>query len=111
MGVDRQINKYARVSVTYINSRGVHLENSRNINTPIDGIYPFGLAGVREYTESAGLSRTNQLIVNPNVNYKKLFLFGFYALSYGKDNNEGQPSNPYNLSAEWGPSSFADVRQ
>ena len=110
IGVDRQINRYARVSVTYINSRGVHLENSRNINAPIDGIYPFGSPGVREYTESAGLSRVNQVIVNPNVNYKKLFLFGFYALSYGKDNNEGQPANPYNLQAEWGPSTFADVR-
>lgn len=110
VGVDRQVNRYARVSVTYINSRGVHLENTRNINAPIDGINPFGSPGIREYTESAGFSRTNQVIVNPNINYKKLFLFGFYALSYGKDNNEGQPANPYNLQAEWGPSSFADVR-
>jgi hypothetical protein len=39
-----------------------------------------------------------------------LFVFGFYSLSYGKDDNEGQPNNPYNLRAEWGPSTFADVR-
>ncbi|MEO7142138.1 MAG: carboxypeptidase regulatory-like domain-containing protein, partial [Bryobacteraceae bacterium] len=111
IGVDRQINKYARFSATYINSRGVHLQNSRNVNAPIDGAYPYGSPGIRLLTESAGFSRTNQFIVNPNVNYKKLFLFGFYALSYGKDDNEGQPANPYNLRAEWGPSSFADVRQ
>ncbi|HLJ13922.1 MAG TPA: TonB-dependent receptor [Bryobacteraceae bacterium] len=111
IGIDRQINKYARFSVTYINSRGVHLENTRNINAPINGFYPFGSPGIREETESAGLSRTNMLIANPTVNYKKLFLFGFYALSYGKDNNEGQPANPYDLTAEWGPSTYADIRQ
>ena len=30
--------------------------------------------------------------------------------SYGGDNNEGFPANPYNLRAEWGPSSYGDVR-
>jgi hypothetical protein len=50
------------------------------------------------------------LFMNPNVNYKKMFLFGFYGLSYGKSNNEGAPANPYNLRAEWGPSSFGDIR-
>ncbi|MCU1330574.1 MAG: Cna domain protein [Bryobacterales bacterium] len=109
-GVDRQVNKYMRLSVNYITSRGIHLQNVRNINTPINGIYPFGDRVIRNLTESAGLSRTNQLMVSPNVNYKKLTLFGFYSLSYGKSNNEGQPADPYNLSAEWGPSSFADVR-
>jgi len=49
-------------------------------------------------------------MVSPSINYKKLFLFGFYSLSYGKDDNEGLPANPYNLRAEWGPSSYADVR-
>jgi hypothetical protein len=44
------------------------------------------------------------------VNYKKLFLFGFYVYSHGKDDNEGEPANPNNLRAEWGPSTFADVR-
>jgi hypothetical protein len=66
---------------------------------------------LRELTESNGFSRTNQLIFSPNVSYKKLFLFGFYALSYGQDDNEGMPANPYNLRAEWGPSTYADVRQ
>ena len=56
------------------------------------------------------MSRSNQLIISPNFNYKKIFLFGFYGLSYGKDNNEGEAANPYNVRAEWGPSTFADVR-
>jgi len=37
-------------------------------------------------------------------------VFGFYSLSYGKTDAEGQAADPYNLRAEWGPSSFADVR-
>jgi hypothetical protein len=110
VGVDRQINAFARISVNYIASRGVHLLRSRNINDPIDGVYPFGDSEIRLLNETTGFSRTNQLMVSPNINYKKLFLFGYYSLSYGKDDNEGQPANPYNLRAEWGPSNFADVR-
>ncbi len=110
IGIERQINKYARISVTYINSRGVHLLRSRDINAPINGVYPYGDHEARFITESTGFSRTQQIFVNPNVNYKRLFLFGFYALSYGKDDNEGQPADPYNLRAEWGPSSYGDVR-
>ena len=72
--------------------------------------YPYGDPGIRLLTESVGFSRSNMLLVSPNVNFGKIFLFGFYGLSYGMDDNEGQPANPYNLKAEWGPSSFADIR-
>jgi hypothetical protein len=110
IGLERQINKYVRLSGQYVESRGVHLSNSRNINVPVNGIYPFGDAALRILSESSGLSRTHQLFFSPNVNYKKMFLFGFYSYSHGKDNNEGSPADPNNLKAEWGPSSFADVR-
>ncbi len=110
IGVDRTINKYARISAQYMANRGVHLSRSLNINTPINGIYPYGNPTLLELSESNGFSRQDQLIVSPNVNYKKFFLFGFYAYSHGKDDNEGAPANPYNLKAEWGPSTFADVR-
>jgi len=109
--LERQINKYFKLSGTYIFSRGVHLSLTRDINAPIDGVYPYGDSGVRLLTESTGLSRSSQLIISPNFNYKKIFLFGFYGLSYGYDNNEGEAANPYNLRAEWGPSTFSDVRQ
>ena len=110
IAVDRQINKAVRISAQYLESRGVHLSNSRDINSPIDGLFPYGDADIRILTEPAGLSRSHQLFISPNIRFKKMFLFGFYALSYGKDNNEGEPANPYNLQAEWGPSSFADIR-
>jgi hypothetical protein len=110
IAVDRTINKYARITAQYMTNRGVHLTRTLNINTPIDGLYPFGDSTLRELTESNGFSRTNQLIFSPNISYKKLFLFGFYALSYGMDDNEGAPANPYNLRAEWGPSTYGNVR-
>jgi hypothetical protein len=110
VSVDRTINKYARISAQYLTNRGAHLTRSLNINTPINGVYPYGNSGLIQLTESNGFSRTNQFIMSPNVNYKKMFLFGFYSYSHGKDDNEGAPANPYNLKAEWGPSTFADVR-
>jgi hypothetical protein len=110
VGIDRQINQYARVSVNYTAARGVHLARQRNINTPIGGLYPSGDAQVRMLAESTGFSRSNQLMISPTINYKKLFLFGFYGLAYGKTDAEGLAADPYNLRAEWGPSSFADIR-
>ena len=110
IGIERQVNKYLRLTGQYMESRGVHLSNTLNINAPVDGVYPFGDAGIRLLTESSGESRTHQLFISPNLSYKKMFLFGFYVYSHGKDNNEGEPADPNNLKAEWGPSSFADVR-
>lgn len=110
LGLERQINKYARVSVQYVSTRGVHLLRQRNINAPINGAYPYGDPQVRLLSETTGFSRTNQLIIQPNVNYKKLFLFGFYSYAHGNSDAEGLPANPYDLRAEWGPSSYGDIR-
>jgi hypothetical protein len=76
----------------------------------VGGQYPYGDRSIRLLTESAGLSVRNQLVANVNVNYKRLSLFGYYSLSYGRDNNEGLPADPYNLRAEWGPSTYGDMR-
>ena len=110
MGVDRQINRYFRMSANYIGSRSTHVLRSLNINTPIDGLYPYGDKQIRMLNESNGFSRTNMLIISPNLSYKKLFLFGYYGFSHGMSDAEGQPADPYNLRAEWGPSSFGDIR-
>ena len=110
VGIERQINAAARLSFNYIGSRGVHLQRSRDINAPIGGLYLLGDSQIRMLTESTGFSRGHQFTVTPNINYKKLFLFGFYALSYGRSDAEGQPADPYNLRTEWGPSTYSDVR-
>ena len=110
LSVERQLSKYAKLSVSYVESRGVHLSRQLNANTPLDGVYPYGDTQLRLLSETTGYSRSHQLIVSPNINYKKMFLFGFYSLSYGQTDADGMPANPYNLKSEWGPSSFADVR-
>jgi hypothetical protein len=110
IAVDRTINKYSRITAQYMANRGNHLTRTLNINTPINGVYPYGNPTLLELTEANGFSRQNQLILSPNINYKKFFLFGFYGYSHGKDDNEGAPANPYNLKQEWGPSTYADVR-
>jgi hypothetical protein len=110
LGVDRMVKQYFRLSINYIGSRGVHLQRSRDINAPLNGLYPFGDPMLRNLTETTGFSRTNILTVTPSVTYKKVILFGYYALIYAKTDAEGQPANPYNLRAEWGPSSSVDVR-
>ena len=110
LGVERQLNQTSRLTLTWIRSRGVHLLNLRNTNAPIQGNYPAGDRSIRLLTESAGASDLNQLVAGANVNYKKLYLFGSYTLSYGMANNEGLPADPYNLRAEWGPTSYGDIR-
>ena len=65
-----------------------------------------GDRSIRLLTESAGVQPFESAGGGANVNYKKLVLFGYYTLSYGKDDNEGLPADPYNLRAEWGPSSL-----
>ena len=108
-GIDQEINKYFRFSTQYIENRGVHLQRTRDINIPINGAYPFGDPTLRQLTETTGFSRSHLLVLSPNINYKKVFVFGFYAVSYGKDDVGGAPADPYNLRAEWGPSTNADI--
>ena len=110
IGLERQLNAGSKLSVNWVESRGLHLPNQRNINTPIDGAYPFGDPTIRLLTEDAGASRQRQLVASLNINWRRRMLFGFYSLSSGEDNNEGLPGDPYNLRAEWGPATYADVR-
>jgi hypothetical protein len=117
-GVDRQINKIFRISMNFSQSRGVHLQRTRDINAPLPGTFtgrgtgtfPFGDQQIRMLTEATGFSRTSQLTITPTINYKKMFFSGYYTLSYGHSDAEGQPADPYNLRAEWGPSTYGDTR-
>jgi len=111
VGLDRQINKYLRFSVTYNALRAVHFLRTRDINARLPGtnIFPFGDSTVRMMTESSGLAEQKQFVVNPTVNYKKFSLFGSYLLSYTKADFDGLPADHYNLHAEWAPA-FGDVR-
>ncbi|MEJ2010081.1 MAG: hypothetical protein P8Z30_18320, partial [Acidobacteriota bacterium] len=124
VGLERQITKNIRGSVTYINTHGVHQLLTRNINAPLpstydpadpsSGVRPFGDVGNIYQYENAGLYNENQLIANFNVNLgPTLSLFGFYTLSYANGNAGGGrngasfPMNQYNLAQSYGPAAWA----
>src|SRR5262249_32157091 len=111
VGLDRQINKYLKVSVTYNELRAVHFVRSRDINArlPESGVFPYGDSTVRMLTETTGVARQRQFMVNPTFNYKKITIFGNYLLSYTYADFDGLPQDHYNLRAEY-TRAFGDVR-
>ena len=119
VSVERQLTKIANVTVSYLNSRGVHQFLSVNANAPLPGT-PFSqgprpdpaAGNIYQYI-SEGIFKQNQLIANFNVRAgTKLTLFGFYSLNYVNSDASGASSFPfdqYNLNLDYGRASF-DVR-
>jgi hypothetical protein len=103
VGLDRQINKSLKLSVTYNQLRAVHFQRTRDINARLPGtnLFPYGDSTVRMMQETSGLASQQQLVFNPTLNYKKFSLFGSYVLSSTKADFDGLPADPYNLHAEW----------
>jgi hypothetical protein len=121
--LERQLTKFANLSVTYLNSRGDHqlFSNVFPPNTP-GAPLPAGFSPsdiVYQYT-SEGIFKQNQLIVNGSVRLptahgfiKDLSLFGYYTLNYANSDTGGAsyvPSIPEDISADYGRASF-DIRQ
>jgi hypothetical protein len=130
VGLERQVTKNATVSVTYLNSHGVHQLMTRNINAPLPGTYVScssldtdctPSAGTRPNTqlgnlyqyESDGLFNQNQFISNLNLRLgARASLFGFYSLNFAQSNTAGVssfPSDPYDIALDYGRAAF-DVR-
>jgi Carboxypeptidase regulatory-like domain len=123
VGLERQVSKNIKTSVTYVTTHGIHQLLARNINAPLPGTYdptdpssgvrPFGDVGNIYQYESAGLYNENQLIANFNIRMgAALSLFGFYTLSYANTNAGGSqgasfPMNQYDLSQSYGPAAWA----
>ena len=120
---EKQLTKSANVSVTYLNSRGVHALLVNNINAPEPGTFPLGdpAAGVRPYGnvgdifqyESNGAFKQNEVIVNSSLRVRSnISIFGFYTLNYANSNTAGPTSilsNPYNIDQDYGRAMF-DIR-
>ena len=103
ISLERQVTKNATVSLTYLNSRGVHQLFLRNANAPLPGTYnpadpnsgirPDGNnTNIYQYN-SGGVFEQNQLIANFRVSVgQKISLFGFYSLGYANsDLGSGGP--------------------
>ena len=114
ISLERQLTKYANLSVTYLNARGVHQFFTTNLNPadPVTGLRASGPDNIFQY-QSEGTFKQNQVIVNSSVRMgTKLSLFGYYTLNFAHSDTSGAnsfPSNPFDVSEDYGRASF-DVR-
>ena len=121
--LERQLSKFANLSVTYLNSRGDHqfYTNFINANPVPSGqvVAPVPSQILYQY-QSEGVFKQNQLIVNGSVRIptqhgfiQDLSLFGYYTLNYANSDTAGAgsvPSDPFNVSEDYGRAAF-DTRQ
>jgi hypothetical protein len=115
-GIDRQLPKSTTLSVNFVQTRGLHTLRARNLNAPLPGTAtrPLGsAAGNVYYYDSSGSFTQRQLLTNFNTRFRSnIMLFGFYSFGHANGDTDGAgsfPNNTYDLSTEWGRSSF-DIR-
>lgn len=112
--VERLLPGRVTMTVSYVNTRTLHVLRTRNINAPIAGVRPLGdtLGNIYQY-ESSGILNQNQLLVNANTRFNPNFsLFANYTYGRASSNADGAgsfPADNYDLSSEYGRSSL-DVR-
>jgi Carboxypeptidase regulatory-like domain len=131
VSLERQLLPSTTVSITYLNSRGVHDFVANDINAPLPGTFnpadptsavrPLGKAAGNIYNyESAAIYRQTQLIANIHVRASRVSLFGYYVFDDAHGNAglniQSSPAgrfsfqtNPWNLSEDYGRAHF-DVR-
>lgn len=133
--VERQLPRNITLAASYINVRTLHVLRTRPLNAPLPGTFvpgvpgsgvrplncadfidptvnPSTLCNIYEY-ESSGRLNQNQFILNFRATVNRdISLNGYYALSKANSDTDGTgslPANPYDLTTEYGRSSF-DVR-
>ena len=121
VGLERQLPHNITAAINFINSRGLHVLRSRDINAPLPGTYNPLVpgSGVRPYGdstgdiylyESSGIFNQRQIISNVSARVNTKFtLFGFYAYGHANGNTDGVntfPANQYNLSTEYSRTAF-----
>lgn len=124
VSLERQLSKSTTVSVTYVNSRGLHQFMTNDINAPLPGTYnpsdptsgvrPLGNSAGNIYAyESEGVYKQTQLIANVHVNAgERLSIFGYYVFNNAHSDTAGVdnfPANPWNILQDYGPAQF-DIR-
>lgn len=122
VSIERQLSGSTTVSLTWLNSRGIHQFLSNDINAPLPGTYnpsdpatgarPLGNAAGNLYEyESAGFYQQTQVIANVHVRASSRFsLFGFYVFNDAHSNTAGVnsfPANPWDIAADYGRAAFA----
>ncbi len=123
VSVDRALGKVGSLSLSYTSLRETHGYNSFNINAPLPGTFVLNnpaFPGVRPLGgnqniyqfASEGITKQTRIGMNGNFNVKKkLFLWFYYGVRSEKSDSAGAasfPSQPYNLSADYGPSGLGN---
>lgn len=117
LGIERQLPRNISVNVNYINTRGVHMLRTRNINAPVlgSGARPYGDVGNILQFESSGLLRQNQVMFGANIRPSTRFTFGGnFMMQDAKSDTDSVGTSPaytYDMSTEYGPSSFNTKRR
>jgi len=123
VSVERQLGKYANLSVTYLNSRGLHLFYTNATPPPsTTGLLPGTTPQIIYQYQSGGIFKQNQVIINSRLQMgANLTLSGYYTLNYASSNTSGAgyvPSipcdavpagTPCGINEDYGRASF-DVR-
>jgi hypothetical protein len=115
ISVEHQLPHNLTVAASYINVRTLHTLRTRPINAPLPGtlLRPLGVnENIFQY-ESSGRYNQNQFIVNVNNRISRnASLNAYYVFAKANSDTDGTgsfPSNPYDLSGDYGRSS-GDIR-
>jgi hypothetical protein len=111
--IQQQIPYSTVLTVAYVGTRGVHLDNLRDINAGSPGTtsvttarpYPF-FAQINEL-ETHQISKYNALQISTERRAHGLTFLASYSYSHALDEGSGSPgavSNPYNVHADYGDS-------
>jgi hypothetical protein len=115
ISLERSLPRNTNLSISYIETRGLHQLRSRNLNAPAPGtgIRPYGNAFNVYDFETSGSYRQHLLVVNaqlrPDARINLNVNYAFGKASGDTDGAGSFPADSYNLSTEYGRSSF-DVR-
>jgi hypothetical protein len=117
VGVERQLPGRTQVSVNFVDTRGLHVLRTRDINAPLpDGLRPFAGTDVANANgdiyqyETSGIFKQMQIMTNVNSRVNShVQLQGYYVFGEAHTNANGFPMNQYNDDLDWGRANF-DVR-
>jgi hypothetical protein len=120
LSVERQLPGKTTISANWIRARGTHVTTLLNVNAPYPGTFIPGqpTSGIRPYGIAAGnifqyepvgvIDQNAEWVEITNKLNKRVSLTANYQYFIGKDDfSNGQPANPYNIRADYGPSPWA----
>ena len=112
LGIERQLNKSLTATANYINTRGINLYRSRDINAPLSPFLqrPDPTIGILRQVESTAHSQAHALELMLRGKISRFFNGTVqYTLGRAYNNTGGinsRPANNYDLTAEWSRADF-----